>query len=162
MCAPSLFVRLISQTVSVRKLSTKERTLAHRWCAQKAYTRVTQCVIIETRMEEGGTQTSSPRYEEIARIRTQGHRILICPRFALLIRQRCMLMPANTVYYTFRCRRSTYRDLRGGDREAGCRLRRGEPRVTLRATPRRIRFAIYIYSAIRSPVRRKLGESVGF
>jgi len=90
-----------------------------------------------SRGERGGGAARVP-VRGTKRLRAQGHRILICPRFALLIRQRCMLMPAITpcVYYTFRCRRPTYRDLRGGDREAGCRLRRGEPRVTLRAAPR--------------------------
>jgi len=78
----------------------------------------------------------------------QGHRILICPRFALLIRQRCMLISANTVFIIL----SDVDGRRTGicaAEIAGCRLRRGEPRVTLRATPRRTCDSIrnlYIFS----------------
>jgi len=96
--------RLISQAVSLRELSTKERTLTRCWCTQgeREDLCVTQRVIVETWAgESGGWGGNPPGFpSEVRRDCARGRKgtaFWICPRFALLIRQRCMLMPANTV-----------------------------------------------------------------
>jgi len=80
---------------------------------------VTQGAIIETRA--GGRSRRGEKSLARARNARASHSDLLA-RFALLIRWRCMLMPAiavygRRVYYTFRCRRSTYGSAIG-DREA--------------------------------------------
>jgi len=142
--------RPISQAVSLRGLSTKERTLEERrWCAQAG-----RSACYATRNYRETQKRAPPRRRgrrRRDRARTQGHRILICSRFALLIRQRCMLMRL-TPY----ARRVLYFQMSDGRRTAGVRRRSRGLNVGYEKESHHLSSLIRIprlYSA-RSPVRR--------
>lgn len=109
------------------------------WCVVDARRRAQNTRYATRNYRE--TQKRMPsRRRRRNRARTQGHRILICPRFALLIRQRCMLMRLTpcmrgVCIILSDVGRSTYR---GGDRETECRLRKGEPSPLPLLSPIRI------------------------
>lgn len=88
---------------------------------------VTQRAIIET---QAAPDSPTSAKKSRANARAQGHRILICSRFALLIRRRCMLMrltPYVRAWCVLYFQMPTVDVLREWRSPPGCRLPRGEP-----------------------------------